>query len=72
MSRTLTDPSILISQAANAVVIDKDCVAVKLLASVTLNTTEVELTATVGVPEITPLELSVSPAGNVPEAIVQV
>lgn len=28
--------------------------------------------ATVGMPEMTPLELSVSPAGSVPEAIVQV
>ena len=62
----------LISQVAYAVVIDRDCVAVKLLASVTLNITEVELTAAVGVPEITPLELSVNPAGNVPEVIVQV
>ena len=61
-----------ISQAAYAVVIVRDWVAVKLLASVTLKVTEAELTAAVGVPEITPLELSVSPAGNVPEVIVQV
>ena len=52
-------------------VMERDCVAVKLLASVTLKVTEVGPPAVVGVPEITPLALSVSPAGNVPEAIVQ-
>ena len=52
-------------------VMERDCVAVKLLASVTLKVTEVGPTAVVGVPEITPLALSVRPAGNVPEAIVQ-
>ena len=52
-------------------VMDRDCVAVKLLASVTLKVTEVGPPTVGGVPEITPLALSVSPAGNVPEAIVQ-
>ena len=61
----------LISQAAYAMVIDKTLVAVRLLESVTLKVTEVGLPAAVGVPEITPLELSDSPAGNVPDAIVQ-
>ena len=46
---------------------ERDCVAVKLLVSVTLKVTEVGLPAAVGVPEITPLELSVSPAGSEPE-----
>jgi hypothetical protein len=62
----------LISQAAYAVVIDKTLVAVRLLESVTLKVTEVGPPAAVGVPEITPLELRESPAGNVPDAIVQV
>ena len=52
-------------------VMERDCVAVNLLASVTLKVTEVGPPAVVGVPEITPLELRESPVGNVPEAIVQ-
>ena len=45
---------------------ERDCVAVRLLASVTLKVTEVGPPAAVGVPEITPLELSDSPAGSEP------
>ena len=52
-------------------VMERDCVAVKLLASVTLKVTAVGPPAVVGVPEITPLGLSVRPAGNVPEAIAR-
>ena len=47
-------------------------VAVVLVMSATWKVMDVGPPAVVGVPEITPLELSDSPAGNVPEAIVQV
>ena len=50
---------------------DRDFAAVAFELSVTRKVTEVGPPAIVGVPEITPLELSDSPAGNVPEAIVQ-
>jgi hypothetical protein len=54
------------------IVIVKVFVAVVLALSITTNVTEVGLSAVVGVPEITPLELSDSPAGNEPEGISQV
>ena len=53
-------------------VIDSDMVAVALVLSVTRKVTAVGPPVVVGVPEITPLALSASPAGNVPEAIDQV
>ena len=52
--------------------IDNDFVAVVPVRSVTLKVTEVGPPAAVGVPEITPLELSDSPAGSEPELIDQV
>ena len=58
--------------AALLIVIDRDLEAVALVLSVTLKVMEVGPPAAVGVPEITPLELSDSPAGNDPEAIDQV
>ena len=54
------------------IVIDSNFVAVRLLLSVTLRVAEFGPPAVVGVPEITPLELSDRPGGNVPEAMVQV
>ena len=57
--------------AALLIVIDSELLAVVLPLSVTRKLTEVGPPAVVGVPEITPLELSDSPAGNVPDAIVQ-
>jgi hypothetical protein len=51
------------------IVNDKAFVAVTLVLSVTRKVTEVGPPAVVGVPEITPLELSDNPAGKVPEAI---
>ena len=54
------------------IVIDNDFVAVTPVRSVTLKVTEVGPPAAVGVPEITPLELSDSPAGNEPDVIDQV
>jgi hypothetical protein len=61
----------LISQALTTI-IERGFVAVALVLSVTWKVTEVGPPAVVGVPEITPLELSDSPADKVPEAIVQV
>jgi hypothetical protein len=54
------------------IVIDRDLEAVALVLSVTLKVMEVGPPAAVGVPEITPLELSDNPAGNDPEVIDQV
>ena len=54
------------------IVIGRDALAVALVLSVTLKVMEVGPPAVVGVPEITPLELSDNPAGKVPEVIVQV
>ena len=51
------------------IVIVKAAVAVALELSVTLQVTEVGPQAVVGVPLITPMELSASPVGKVPEAI---
>ena len=53
-------------------VIERDFVAVALAVSVARNVTEVGPPAVVGVPEMTPLELSESPAGRDPEEIAQV
>ena len=53
-------------------VIDRDIVAVAFVPSVTRKVIEVGLPADVGVPAITPLELSVSPAGNAPAVMAQV
>ena len=52
--------------------IDIDFVAVALAVSVTRNVKEPGPPVVVGVPEITPPELSDSPAGNVPEVTAQV
>jgi hypothetical protein len=46
-------------------------VAVKLLASVTVTVNDA-VPAAVGVPEITPLELRVNPAGSVPELTLKI
>ena len=46
--------------------------AVVPILSVTRNVIDLWLMAVLGVPEMIPAELSVSPAGNVPEAIAQV
>ena len=54
------------------IVIGRDLVTVVPVLSVTLKVMEVGPPAVVGVPEITPLEPSDSPAGNDPEAIDQV
>ena len=54
------------------IVIVRDFAATAPVLSVTLKVKDVGPLAVVGVPEITPLELSVSPRGNVPVVIVQV
>ena len=54
------------------IVIDKVARAVALAASVTRKVADAVVPAAVGVPEMTPLELSDNPAGNIPEAIDQV
>jgi hypothetical protein len=53
-------------------VIGRDLVTVVPALPVTLKVMEVGPPAVAGVPEITPMELSDSPAGNDPEAIDQV
>ena len=53
-------------------VMDRDAVAALPVVSVTLKVARVGPPTVVGVPEIMPLELSVSPAGNALEANVQV
>jgi hypothetical protein len=58
--------------AALLTVIDRDLEAVALALSVTRKVTEVGPPTAVGVPEITPLELSDNPVGNDPEVIDQV
>lgn len=58
--------------ASELIVIANDFVAVVLLLSVTLKVAEVAVQVAVGLPEIVPAELSVNPAGNVPELIDQV
>ena len=52
-------------------VIGNTFVEVPLALSVTLKVKEVGPPAVVGVPLITPLELRVSPTGNVPEVMLQ-
>ena len=54
------------------IVIDNASVVIALVLSVTWKVTEVGPPDVMGVPEITPLELRDSPAGKVPEVIVQV
>jgi hypothetical protein len=54
------------------IVIDSDCVAFVPVPSVAIKITVVGPVVVMGVPDMTPLELIVSPIGNVPEAIVQV
>ena len=60
------------SQVVLATVIGMLLVALAPILSVTLKVIEAGPPAVVVFPEITPLELSVSPAGSVPEAIDQV
>ncbi len=52
--------------------IDRDFTPVALMLSVTWKVMEVGPPAVVGVPEMTPLELSDSPAGNIPEVTAHV
>ena len=72
ISRILTAPSLFMSQVTLAMVIGMFLVAIAPVLSVTLKVIEAGPPVVVGVPEITPLEISVSPAGSVPEAIDQV
>ena len=65
------DNELLVILGAVLIVSDKDFVADAVAESVTWKVTEVGPLAAVGVPEMTPPELSVIPAGNVPDAIVQ-
>jgi hypothetical protein len=72
MSSTLTAPSRFTSQDRLLMVKDRLLVAAAPAPSVTLKVIEVGPPAVVGVPEITPLELSDRPAGKAPEVIDQV
>ena len=72
MSSTLTIPSLLRSQVAKLTVIGRIFVELALALSFTLKVTEIGPPTAAGVPEITPLELSDSPAGNAPVTIDQV
>ncbi len=59
---------VVIESGAGLIVIESALVAVLATESVTF-TVKLEVPAVVGVPEITPAELSVRPAGRVPDEI---
>lgn len=65
------DNEVLVILGVALIVSDIDFVADAVAESVTWKVTEVGPPVAVGVPEMTPLELNVIPAGNVPDAIVQ-
>jgi hypothetical protein len=71
-SKTFTDPSIFTSQAAYTAGTVRVFVAVAFALSVTLTVIEVALVDVVGVPEMTPPELSDNPAGSVPDVNAQI
>ena len=63
----------VVTESAELMTIDRLAeLAVSLLESVTLNTSPEDVPAVVGVPEMTPAELRLRPAGRVPLVWVQV